>query len=74
MGFGKTEIALRAAFICANEQQVAALAPTTILARQHYELFKDRFLQTDHEVEFLSREKTQKEKASIENLKKGKFP
>ena len=75
VGFGKTEIALRAAFICAkNKQQVAVLAPTTILARQHYELFKDRFLQTDHEIEFLSREKTQKEKASIfENLKKGKI-
>jgi len=44
VGFGKTEIALRAAFICAkNLKQVCVLAPTTLLARQHYDLFKDRF-------------------------------
>ena len=44
VGFGKTEVALRAAFVAAmNGQQVAGVAPTTLLARQHYENFKQRF-------------------------------
>ncbi len=44
VGFGKTEVALRAAFVAAmNGQQVAVVAPTTLLARQHYENFKQRF-------------------------------
>ena len=43
-GYGKTEIALRAAFICAMQgRQVAVLVPTTVLAQQHYELFRTRF-------------------------------
>ncbi|UAB76933.1 transcription-repair coupling factor [Erythrobacter sp. SCSIO 43205] len=44
VGFGKTEVALRAAFVAAmNGQQVAVVAPTTLLARQHYQNFKERF-------------------------------
>ena len=44
VGFGKTEIALRASFLAAmSGKQVSILAPTTLLARQHYETFKDRF-------------------------------
>ena len=45
VGFGKTEIALRAAFIVAMEgRQVAIVVPTTLLARQHFNLFDKRFL------------------------------
>src|SRR6185503_11764469 len=44
VGFGKTEVALRAAFIAAmNGKQVAVVVPTTLLARQHYKTFTDRF-------------------------------
>ncbi|HCC27567.1 MAG TPA: hypothetical protein DEP97_10350, partial [Erythrobacter sp.] len=44
VGFGKTEVALRAAFVAAmNGQQVAVVAPTTLLARQHFENFSNRF-------------------------------
>ena len=73
VGFGKTEIALRASFICTeNLKQVCILAPTTLLARQHFELFKERFKQFDVKVEFLSRERNQKEKKEIiEDLKNG---
>ena len=73
VGFGKTEIALRASFICTeNLKQVCILAPTTILARQHFELFKERFKNFDVKVDFLSRERSQKEKSKIiEELKNG---
>ena len=73
VGFGKTEIALRASFICTeNLKQVCILAPTTILARQHFELFKERFENFDVKVDFLSRERSQKEKSKIiEELKNG---
>ena len=65
-------VALRAAFICAkNEQQVAVLAPTTILAR-HYELFKDRFLQTDHEVSFFKRKNSKGKSFNFWKLKERK--
>lgn len=44
VGFGKTEVAMRAAFVAANDgKQIAVLVPTTLLAQQHYENFKDRF-------------------------------
>ncbi|MCG5492916.1 DEAD/DEAH box helicase, partial [Klebsiella variicola] len=44
VGFGKTEVAMRAAFVAVqNNKQVAVLVPTTLLAQQHYESFKDRF-------------------------------
>ncbi len=56
VGFGKTEIALRAAFIAAlNNKQVAILVPTTILAQQHFETFQDRFAELPIQVDLLSR-------------------
>jgi len=62
VGFGKTEVALRAAFVVAsNGYQVAILVPTTILAEQHYENFKDRFAGTAINVELLSRFKSVKQ-------------
>lgn len=56
VGFGKTEVALRAAFVTANDaKQVALLVPTTLLAQQHYESFLDRFAPFPIKVETLSR-------------------
>ncbi|MCR5085165.1 MAG: transcription-repair coupling factor, partial [Succinivibrionaceae bacterium] len=66
VGFGKTEVALRAAFVAAHAgAQVAVLVPTTILAEQHYESFKERFAGTAVIVEALSRFKTAREQAGI---------
>lgn len=62
VGFGKTEVALRAAFKAAiSGYQVAILAPTTILAHQHYQILKDRFAPYPLRVELLSRYRSQKE-------------
>ncbi len=62
VGFGKTEVALRAAFVCAMAgQQVALVAPTTLLARQHYTNFKERFAGFPLEVGRLSRLVPEKE-------------
>ena len=56
VGFGKTEVALRAAFIVAsNKKQVAVLTPTTLLAKQHFETFSERFADFDIPIENLSR-------------------
>ncbi len=56
VGFGKTEVALRAAFIAVtNHKQVAVLVPTTLLAQQHYETFKDRFADWPVNIALLSR-------------------
>jgi transcription-repair coupling factor (superfamily II helicase) len=56
VGFGKTEVAMRAAFIAAmNERQVAVLAPTTLLAQQHYQNFRDRYADWPIRVEVVSR-------------------
>jgi transcription-repair coupling factor (superfamily II helicase) len=56
VGFGKTEVALRAAFIAvANQKQVAVLVPTTLLAQQHFETFKDRFADWPVNIALLSR-------------------
>ena len=56
VGFGKTEVAMRAAFLAVmNHKQVAVLVPTTLLAQQHYENFKDRFANLPVNVEVLSR-------------------
>jgi transcription-repair coupling factor (superfamily II helicase) len=56
VGFGKTEVALRAAFVAAaSGMQVALIAPTTLLARQHFNSFKERFRGTDIKVRQLSR-------------------
>lgn len=73
VGFGKTEVAMRAAFVCVqNSKQVAVLVPTTLLAQQHYESFKDRFAEHPISIEVLSRFKTTKEQnAVIQSLEKG---
>lgn len=73
VGFGKTEIALRASFKAVQAgKQVAVLVPTTILAQQHYLTFKDRLGEYPIKVEVLSRFKTQKEQEKIlTDLKNG---
>ncbi len=66
VGFGKTEIALRASFIVAqNNYQVCILAPTTVLAKQHFEVFKDRFSDFSQRVCLLTREQTKTDKSEI---------
>lgn len=74
VGFGKTEVALRAAFKAANSgKQVALLAPTTLLAEQHGRTFKDRFAGYPFIVETLSRFKTHGEqRALLERLAAGR--
>ena len=74
VGFGKTEIAVRAAFKAAVDgKQVALLVPTTILALQHYKTFCRRLKDFPCNIEYLSRLKTAKEiKQIAENLKSGK--
>jgi len=74
VGFGKTEVALRAAFITAyNGKQVAVLVPTTILTEQHYQTFKERLSPFGIEVGVLSRLRTPKEiKETLEGLAQGK--
>ncbi|HZH44396.1 MAG TPA: transcription-repair coupling factor [Lysobacter sp.] len=62
VGFGKTEVAVRAAFVAATAgKQVAVLVPTTLLAEQHYRNFRDRFADWPLRVEVLSRFKSKKE-------------
>lgn len=66
VGFGKTEVAMRAAFLCTdNNKQVAVLVPTTLLAQQHFENFRDRFANLPIRVEVLSRFKSAKEQKQI---------
>lgn len=74
VGFGKTEVAMRAAFIAVNSgKQVAVLVPTTLLAQQHYESFKDRFAQHAVNIQQLSRFRTEKDrKKTTEQLQEGK--
>lgn len=74
VGFGKTEIAIRAAFKAStNNKQVAVLVPTTILAQQHFMTFKDRMSKYPIVVESLSRFKSKKEQEEvIAKLKEGK--
>ena len=73
VGFGKTEVALRAAFKAVlNQKQVLYLVPTTVLARQHYYTFKERFDKYGGNVALLSRFVTQKQQSQIiEKLAKG---
>jgi transcription-repair coupling factor (superfamily II helicase) len=73
-GFGKTEVAMRAAFVCiSNNRQAALLVPTTLLAQQHYQNFKDRFADWPVKVEVLSRFGTRAEQQNIlQQLKQGK--
>ncbi|UWN48453.1 Transcription-repair-coupling factor [Alcanivorax sp. ALC70] len=74
VGFGKTEVAMRAAFVAVQSgAQVAVLVPTTLLAQQHYESFVDRFADWPVNIEVLSRFRSAKEKAEVlDRLKAGK--
>ena len=73
-GFGKTEVAMRAAFIAVhNGKQVAILVPTTLLAQQHYQNFIDRFADWPVRIELLSRFRTKKEQnATLSAMADGK--
>jgi transcription-repair coupling factor (superfamily II helicase) len=74
VGFGKTEVAVRAAFVAVqNGSQVAILVPTTLLAQQHFESFRDRFADWPVNIEVLSRFRSAAEqKAVIAEVKLGK--
>ena len=74
VGFGKTEIAIRAAFkAAADSKQTAVLVPTTVLAMQHYHTFRERLKDLPVRVEFISRAKKPKEvKQILEDLEAGK--
>ena len=75
VGFGKTEVAIRAAFKAACDgKQVAVLVPTTVLAYQHYQTFMHRLEQLPVTVDYLSRARSAKDTRQIlENLKSGKI-
>ena len=74
VGFGKTEVALRAAFVAVQGQkQVAILVPTTLLAQQHFSNFSDRFADWPVRIEMLSRFRTGKQlDTALEDLENGK--
>lgn len=74
VGFGKTEVAMRAAFMAAHGgKQVAVLVPTTLLAQQHYENFRDRFADWPVNIEVLSRFRTGKQTDDVvDSLATGK--
>jgi len=74
VGFGKTEVAMRAAFIAVHSgRQVAVLVPTTLLAQQHYNSFRDRFADWPVRVEVMSRFKSAKEiQGAVQELAEGK--
>jgi len=74
VGFGKTEVAMRAAFLAVqNGKQVAVLVPTTLLAQQHFQTFQDRFADWPIQVGVLSRFRTsQEQKNALEKLREGK--
>jgi transcription-repair coupling factor (superfamily II helicase) len=75
VGYGKTEVALRASFLAVHDgKQVAVLAPTTVLVEQHYATFSQRFRQNAVRVACLSRFRPAKEqRAIVEDLKNGKI-
>jgi len=75
VGFGKTEVAMRAAFIAVHGgRQVGVLVPTTLLAQQHYNSFRDRFADWPVRVEVMSRFKSAKEvQSAIAELAEGKI-
>lgn len=75
VGFGKTEVAMRAAFKCVySKKQVAVLVPTTILAAQHYETFKERFAAFPVNIALVNRYKTAGEKKKIfKEVSEGKY-
>ncbi len=74
VGFGKTEVAMRAVFLAVHgDKQVAVLVPTTLLAQQHYENFKDRFADWPVRIEMLSRFRSKKEQeTALEGITDGK--
>ncbi|MFI0473974.1 transcription-repair coupling factor [Halomonas sp. HMF6819] len=73
VGFGKTEVAMRAAFLAVQSgRQVVVLVPTTLLARQHFENFRDRFADTAVNISLISRFTGSKEiTKTLENIKEG---
>ncbi|MEC7692095.1 MAG: transcription-repair coupling factor [Pseudomonadota bacterium] len=73
VGFGKTEVAMRAAFLAANHgKQVAILVPTTLLAQQHFENFKDRFANWPFNIQVMSRFVSGKaQKSVVDGIKEG---
>lgn len=75
VGFGKTEVAMRATFIVAHAgMQVVILCPTTILAQQHYDNFQNRFAEWPFKIDLISRFRTSKEQNTIlEHLKTGRI-
>lgn len=75
VGFGKTEVAIRAAFkSVADSKQVAVLVPTTILAYQHYQTFKERLKELPCNVDYLNRFKSSKEKKeTLKRLEEGRI-
>ncbi len=75
VGFGKTEVAIRAAFkAVADSKQVAILVPTTVLAFQHYKTFSERLKEFPCSVDYINRFKTSKSiKATLEKVKSGKI-
>ncbi|MCE8002466.1 transcription-repair coupling factor [Billgrantia ethanolica] len=74
VGFGKTEVAMRAAFLAVHSgRQVVVLVPTTLLARQHFENFRDRFADTAVQIELISRFTSGKGQAeSLARIESGK--
>lgn len=74
VGFGKTEVAMRAAFLAVHSgRQVVVLVPTTLLAQQHYDNFRDRFADTAVQIELLSRFSAGKgQQASLDRITEGR--
>ncbi|CAN5192321.1 transcription-repair coupling factor [soil metagenome] len=74
VGFGKTEVALRAAFIAVQDNaQVALLVPTTLLAQQHFETFRDRFAEWPVRIELLSRFRSARQSSEVlEGMRTGR--
>ncbi|OGI06369.1 MAG: transcription-repair coupling factor [Candidatus Margulisbacteria bacterium GWF2_35_9] len=74
VGFGKTEVAIRAAFKAVmSKKQVAILTPTTLLSKQHFKVFNERFSEFGIIVEYLNRFKTRKQqKETLERMKTGR--
>src|SRR5690606_4371832 len=75
VGFGKTEVALRAAWVAiADGKQVAVLTPTTLLAEQHFQTFSDRFADSAVRIAELSRFRSKKEtQAALAGLREGRI-
>ncbi|WP_058909707.1 transcription-repair coupling factor [Entomohabitans teleogrylli] len=75
VGFGKTEVAMRAAFLAVeNHKQVAVLVPTTLLAQQHFDNFRDRFANWPVRIEMISRFRSAKEQTQVlEQTAEGKI-